>query len=406
MFVRIFTSMGRLPQLKKYYHKCQKDILLKKWRDQLEIEQEESVVQWMHNYYNFLLSNWHTQCKWFNQVFINELAVDIFIDIYIDVLSSLDPSINECTDAGLKQVADKLALLHELKETVKQFANNLIKLIDLGKLFQQKKYFQILKINNLGKVDKDKILQLMQAVYNPMVKYVGKFAAYQQANLMNQVSTLNCMKEELPDTIQALGLSIPHVIDICRDAKKQCIEITENCGYCGLLIALRAFLMGYADLYRVALRQIDRSKKQDEDWSTFQMCLSLLQYTGEVLVNLQHLERDLTGAILEINQKDHLIDFKFLLLDSSDLKEFESLVKCVTEGTKLSLLDHVTSEFGRLCSDIHHTTYQVVFAPISVHLDVVQSPKTWAQFTNSTLHNSDLPDYSFTPQEYITQVNY
>ncbi|CAH0559115.1 unnamed protein product [Brassicogethes aeneus] len=385
-FVKIFTSINRSAQLKKYYQKCQKDILLKKWRDQLEIEHEDSVVQLVHNYFNVLLSNWHNQCKWFHQVFGNDASLELFVDTYIDVLSSLEPSINVCADAALKQVGDKLSLLHELKETTKQFANSLIKLLEPVKL------------------DNNKLSLMMKAVYKPMVPYVGKFAAYEQANLMKKLSTLNCMKEELPDTIQALGLSTPSIIEICRTAKKHCYEITENCGYCGLLIALRAFLLGYADFYRVALRQLDRNKKNEEDWVTFQMCFTLLQSAGEVLINFQQLEKDLTATVLDINQKHNAIEFKYLLLNASDLKEFESLVKCVTEGTKLSLLDQAINEFNRLCSDIHHTTYQVVFAPISVQLEVVQSPKTWSQFANSALHNSDLPDYSFTPQEYITQI--
>lgn len=231
--------------------------------------------------------------------------------------------------------------------------------------------------------------------------YVGKYAAYEQAYLMNKLSSIKCIKEELPDTIQALGLSISSIFDLARDAKKRCQEITENCGYCGLLIALRAFMLSYADQYRVALRQLSRNKKKDEDWSTFQLCLSLLQNSGDVLLHLQQLEKDLTLTLL--NPSESTFDYKYLLLHSSDRKEYESLLKCVTEGTQLLLLDHVTTEFNKLCSDIHHTTYQVVFAPISTQLEVVQLSKTWAQFSSS-LSTADLPDYSFTPQEYITQV--
>lgn len=237
-----------------------------------------------------------------------------------------------------------------------------------------------------------------------MVPYVKKYAGYEQANLKKQLSSINCMKEELPDTIQALGLSIPSVNDAAREAKKRCQEITENCGYCGLLIALRAFFLNYANFYRVALRQIDRQKKTEEDWNTFQLCLSLLQDTGEVLLSLQELEKDLTNTVLHLNKKRSKVNYKLLLLNQTDLKEFESLVKCVTEGTQLLLLDQVTTEFNKLCSDIHHTTYQVVYGPISLQLDIVQSPAVWEQFASSSLHNSDLPEYSFSPQEYITQV--
>ncbi|ENN72950.1 hypothetical protein YQE_10421, partial [Dendroctonus ponderosae] len=36
-FVHIFSSIGRITQLVKYYHNCQKDALAKKWRTYLEL---------------------------------------------------------------------------------------------------------------------------------------------------------------------------------------------------------------------------------------------------------------------------------------------------------------------------------------------------------------------------------
>lgn len=130
LYVKIFTSMGRLPLLIKYYQKCQKEILLKKWRNQLEIEQDESTLQWIHNYFCVLLSHWHAQYRWFNQVFTSEPALSILIDIYIDVLESLDPTLNECIDAALKQVPDKLSYISDVKQTTKQFEESLINIID------------------------------------------------------------------------------------------------------------------------------------------------------------------------------------------------------------------------------------------------------------------------------------
>lgn len=130
MFVTIFSSIGRLPQIVKYYQKCQKEILLKKWRNQLEIEQDESTLQWIHNYFNVLLSHWHTQYRWFNQVFISESALNVLIHIYIDVLISLDPTFNECIDAALKQVPDKLAYITDVMQTTKQFEESLMQVIE------------------------------------------------------------------------------------------------------------------------------------------------------------------------------------------------------------------------------------------------------------------------------------
>jgi len=59
----------------------------------------------------------------------------------------------------------------------------------------------------------------------------------------------------------------------------------------------------------------------------------------------------------------------------------------------------------KLCSDLHHTTYEVIFAPIFTQLLLVQKAPAWSSDTSKISNlSSDLPDYSFAPQEYITQV--
>lgn len=128
-YANIFSSIDRLTQLSKYYHKCQKDVLVKKWRNQLEIEQDELITQIIHNYFDILLSNWHTQCKWLSQVFPNNPVNEALIDIYTDAIASLDPSLSECIDAAIKQQTDKLAYVHEIKTIIKQFGNNLLNII-------------------------------------------------------------------------------------------------------------------------------------------------------------------------------------------------------------------------------------------------------------------------------------
>lgn len=58
-----------------------------------------------------------------------------------------------------------------------------------------------------------------------------------------------------------------------------------------------------------------------------------------------------------------------------------------------------------MCSDLHRATYEVIFAPIFTQLLLVQKAPAWSNETNKMTHlSADLPDYSFAPQEYITQV--
>lgn len=70
----------------------------------------------------------------------------------------------------------------------------------------------------------------------------------------------------------------------------------------------------------------------------------------------------------------------------------------VVVGEQNILLESAISALEKLCRDVHFTCHQVILAPISAQLE------RWAVDSGDT-SSSDLPDYSFTPQEFITQVS-
>jgi hypothetical protein len=88
-------------------------------------------------------------------------------------------------------------------------------------------------------VNKEGLLSLAQAVYSPYVAHISKYAQYEQAYLLQQLTILECSKGDLMDIVQSLGQSIPRVISIAAEANKMCLLFTEGCGYCGLIKALK-----------------------------------------------------------------------------------------------------------------------------------------------------------------------
>lgn len=401
VFVRIFRAIDRLPQLLKYYHNCQKGILMQKWQNLLETEQDEGISEWMHKFYDILLSTWHEQVKWCCHVFTSVSAANTLVELYADTLRSLDPSFNMCIDAALKQQSDQLTFVMDLRQITKHFAVNLQVAIDSA---------------SQGKsVDKDSLLSLAQAVYSPYVAHVSKYAQYQQAYLLRQLMALQCSKPDTMDTVQSLGQSIPRVVSMALEANKTCLLFTEGCGYCGLVKALKAYISSYLDQYRHTLRQLDQQKGDREDWNMFQMCLTLLQNVGELLKQLKQLDQDITRSLLDVSRKlgglngskepSPFVQFKKLLLSSGGQNELDTLVSCIQGGEQTLLEEHIASSLNKLCSDVHHTTFQVIFAPISVQLEQVQSAPAWSSVNKqATSVAADLPDFSFAPQEYITQI--
>ncbi|XP_043271141.1 conserved oligomeric Golgi complex subunit 7 isoform X2 [Venturia canescens] len=396
VYVNIFSKMDRLPQLLKYYHNCSKVSLCQEWRRITEVAQDETVTYWLHTFYDKLLSEWNDQAKWCNQVFPNT-STEILMEIYADVLSSLDPSCGDCINLALKQHSNamQLSLLLELKQMTRHFAVNLNNAVENS---NQRNTSEI-KLENLAK-----------AIYAPYVPYVTKYSTYESAQLVQQLNSIEFVHDDLSDTINSLSLSISRVIDYANEANKRCKLFTDGCGYPGLLKALNVYLNQYLEKYRSGVRQLERRKVRHEDWNLFQMCLTLMQSIGELLVHVEQFEKTLVINIVEANNQLQSPNggvfkrYKNLLLNSSGRSELENLIASLQQEDK-TIMDPIIKAIHKLCADLHLTTYEVIFAPIFTQLLLVQKAPAWTTENGKPSNlSSDLPDYSFAPQEYITQV--
>lgn len=166
--------------------------------------------------------------KWCHQVFPNA-SVDIHIEVYADLLRSLDPGIPECIEAVLKQHSNavQLTILLELKQMTRHFATNLSGAIETSLR---------------GKLQNEKLLSLAQAVYAPYVPYVAKYSMFETAQLEQHLQFLDRSHDDLSDTINSLSLSISRIMGYANEANKRCKLFTEGCGYPGLLQSLNVRL--------------------------------------------------------------------------------------------------------------------------------------------------------------------
>ncbi|KAK2585977.1 hypothetical protein KPH14_010552 [Odynerus spinipes] len=404
VYVDIFSKMERLPQLLKYYHNCLKVSLGQEWKRTIELAQEENLMYWLHTYYDKLLSTWHEQVKWCHQVFPNA-SIEVLISVYADLLRSLDPSIPECIESALKQHSNamQLSLLLELKQLTRHFAVNVSGAIETMSSSKSAKTATSTEAFNKS------LMSLAQAIYAPYVPYVMKYKVYEVAQLEHQLQSLDLSHEDLSDTINSLSLSISKVMGYAHEANKRCKLFTDGCGYPSLLKALNTYFDKYINKYQTTIRQLERKKVRQEDWNLFQMCLTLMQSIGDFLGQVQQFEKSLVIDITECNNKlqSHTTGpfnrYKKLLLEAAGQTELEDLVASFQKEDK-TILDSIIKPIHKLCSDLHHATYEVIFAPIFTQLLLVQKAPAWSAESNKMHLSSDLPDYSYAPQEYITQV--
>ena len=59
--MEVFRQMSRLPQLEKYYVRCQRAELQQRWSTQIEAHQEEGILEWITAFSDTLVDVWHTQ---------------------------------------------------------------------------------------------------------------------------------------------------------------------------------------------------------------------------------------------------------------------------------------------------------------------------------------------------------
>lgn len=60
-YVNMFSGMERLPQLVKYYSRCEKGSMCREWTNLVELDQDHGVIEWLQAFYHSLLTNWQSQ---------------------------------------------------------------------------------------------------------------------------------------------------------------------------------------------------------------------------------------------------------------------------------------------------------------------------------------------------------
>ena len=79
-------------------------------------------------------------------------------------------------------------------------------------------------------------------------------------------------------------------------------------------------------------------------------------------------------------------------------------------GSNYPVIGDLLRVVTRLCEDLQASTFSILFHPVREQLALVSSPATiervWSSASaGSGSQGTDMPEFSFTPQEYITQVS-
>ncbi|XP_057179178.1 conserved oligomeric Golgi complex subunit 7 isoform X2 [Triplophysa rosa] len=289
LFVRVFTEMDRMPQLLAYYYKCHKAQLLSVWES--ICQSDGPLKQQLSEFYDTLLSTWHTQLQWSGQVFRN--PCEVVTVLMIQTLGAMSPSIPECIAAALKRCSSecRLDILLELHQTAANFGRSL----------------EAAMQPQLGEFNMLKVGELVSCVYSPYKTSQMQYGDLEETNLLVQLSAVPLERGEVLDCVLELTHSVQKVFGLAAGAVDRCVKFTDGLGVCGLIKALRGLFSKYVSDFSVTLQSIRKKYKLEdtptseiftEDWTAFQNSVRIIATCGELLRQCGAFEQQLSNKIL------------------------------------------------------------------------------------------------------------
>lgn len=163
--------------------------------------------------------------------------------------------------------------------------------------------------------------------------------------------------------------------------------------------------------FKKAQQQLHASQSTYHDWNLIQTCVSLLEHIGDFRLKLTDFEQRIVQSIHE--KKSEMADganniaytcTTYKITGKRELNEFKKLVEtsetlssCYRSG---GIFSAVFELIKPICEYIHDTSFAVIFTPIENQMKSVNLEND----ENMELNGSDLPDFSFSPQEFITVI--
>jgi len=393
--VAIFRGMERDKQLTKYYCKCTRAGLLQKWTEIVNTS-EEGVGCWLEEFYKALLSLGQENAAWCVQVFPEESPATLFASILSDVLGGLDPSLEFCMEAGIKLQTNSLAFLTDLRGKTDRFV------VEARGLLQGS--------------PESKQLEIGKLLYAPYKSYIRRYEELETQALTAEMSSWNIGGKDTIEEIHSVSSAVGKLVTLFKEAAQRCATFTKGTGFPALSRAICSLLDKHLDRYRKLMRRLEKRRKVvDDDWSVLQHCLATIQTTGDLMMQLEELDMNLSLLFLESTRgylgpegvEEPFNQHHVLLLAQQDIVTLNNLYTKVSgrSGTSTPVLQSSMELVTKMSAELQKTTFNVMFYPVITQLEKLPGLDVWRSESGAQVSlDSEMPEFSFSPQEYITQT--
>uniref|UniRef100_A0A8C5R8S2 Conserved oligomeric Golgi complex subunit 7 n=1 Tax=Leptobrachium leishanense TaxID=445787 RepID=A0A8C5R8S2_9ANUR len=385
MFVKVFSEIDRMPQLLAYYYKCHKVQLVAAWQELCQTEMP--LDRHLTEFYDTLLSTWHTQLQWVSQVF--KKPHEVVTVLLIQTLGAMVPSIPVCLRTDMERASPeiKLSTLLELYQSTVHFAKALESAI----------------LPSIGEHNLVKVTELVESVYVPYKPFQLQYGDLEEAHLLIQISAIPLEHGEVLDCVQELSHSVSRLFSLASGAVERCIQLTDGLGVCGLLRALQA-------LFKKIIATCGELLRQCGDFE--QQLASRILSTASKYLSDSYSPRSLTGI-----QETSALDRKssrnpwqeYNYLQKGDTTEYANLMETLYTikekgAVSTSLLAASRTALTRQNQMAHQLAFDSVFLRIKQQLLLVPKMESWSYEGSGETLTDDLPTFSLTPFEYISNI--
>ena len=173
------------------------------------------------------------QSPWFQEVFPHANHVENMIEIMLDILLNLDPGLEFCLSAGLKQQTDPLDYLIEVKQIFNEFLAHLDGLLLLPNYNEKRNH--------------TRMRELAKNTYLPFKSHLTKYEVMETAKLMSDLKIQNTTtSKDILDELRLISMSVPKLVESFTSASKRCLALSEG-------VAVQSLINAYEGDYTYLL---------------------------------------------------------------------------------------------------------------------------------------------------------
>lgn len=430
-YSKVFKEFHRSHKLVSFYRSCLRHQLLKEWSTQIEIESDKTLLNWLNYLYDRLNTIWKTQMHFCMKVLYPDefiMSLKVLCDIYLDIVTSLDPSIEQCCNGFVKEISshlDKQNALIELKHITNQFIRsieqNIAAQLEPSPISSlSKSFFEEHQLTSLD--------NLIRTVYRPFVTFNQLYLQLEKDRLSNELTQ---MKAECTGVMMCSEYIIKS-FTLARNSLKLYSKFLETHPIQLVDNVLQDFFLQFLFHIRSILHESLRASNQQSsnaenlsisspsssiispNWNLIQQTLFAFQIIGEFLLQLENFQQQVLINLQE-NEKmlaqhgsSYFYRFDIFILNLDQDEELKSKVNDFSQSPNTekkcpSCLNKVYDESEKFAKTIAKAICEAIMSYVQAYLanlftSVRQQMEAEAKGLTSEV------DSGTSPHEYITQI--